>query len=86
VSSEVPGSGEDAFGRLGMALHDLCQPLTTLLCRLEMAQQIGTAEAYREAVDDSVAECVRLAKAVGSMREAVRAAAGKAGNEARVGR
>jgi hypothetical protein len=54
-------------------LHDLCQPLTTLRCRLELAGLIGTAEAYREAVKLGLAECARLVDGVESMREIVRA-------------
>ncbi len=60
--------------RLGVALHDLCQPLTTLQCRLEMAELIGTAEAHREAVEAGRTECARLSAAVRSMREMLRAA------------
>lgn len=61
--------------RLGKALHDLCQPLTTLQCRLEMAGVIGTNEAYRAAVELGLAECSRLTEAVESLRGVVRAAA-----------
>jgi signal transduction histidine kinase len=60
---------------MGRALHDLCQPLTTLQCRLELATLTGTEQGYREAVDLGLAECARLAEAVGSMREIVRASA-----------
>jgi hypothetical protein len=52
-------------------LHDLCQPLTTLRCRLELAGLIGTVEAYREAVDLGLAECVRLVDGVAAMRQIV---------------
>jgi C4-dicarboxylate-specific signal transduction histidine kinase len=67
-------SCEEGVRRIGKALHDLCQPLTTLQCRLEMAQVLGTAEAYREAVEMGMAECVRLTTAIGSLRTIVRAA------------
>jgi signal transduction histidine kinase len=60
--------------RISAALHDLCQPLTTLQCRLEMAGMIGTAEAYREAVEVGLTECGRLADLVATMRAEVRAA------------
>jgi hypothetical protein len=60
--------------RIGKALHDLCQPLTTLQCRLEMAQLLGTAEAYREAAEMGLAECARMTEAVASLRMVVRAA------------
>jgi hypothetical protein len=54
-------------------LHDLCQPLTTLRCRLELAGLVGTVEAYREAVELGLRECVRLVEGVESMREIVSA-------------
>jgi hypothetical protein len=60
--------------RVGQALHDLCQPLTTLQCRLELAGLVGTDEAYREAVRLALVECERVAESVGVMREIVRAA------------
>jgi hypothetical protein len=60
--------------RISRALHDLCQPLTTLQCRLELAGVVGTDAAYREAVRLGVVECERLVESVGSMREIVRAA------------
>jgi hypothetical protein len=69
-----PASRGEGLKRVGMALHDLCQPLTTLQCRLEMAVVVGTPEAYREAVDMGLVECARLVEAVGSMRVVVRAA------------
>ena len=49
---------------IGVALHDLCQPLTTLQCRLEMAELIGTPDAYREAVETGLTECARLTRSV----------------------
>jgi hypothetical protein len=67
--------------RIGNALHDLCQPLTTLQCRLEVAKMQGTAEAYREAAELGLAECLRLSEAVGSMRAIVRAASNGGANE-----
>jgi hypothetical protein len=63
-----------ALEELGQALHDLCQPLTTLQCRLEVAGVVGTMEAYQEAVDAGLAECSRLVESVASMREILRAA------------
>jgi len=54
--------------QLGDALHDLCQPLTTLQCRLEMATLTDSMEAYREAAETGMAECRRLTGAVHLMR------------------
>jgi hypothetical protein len=65
------GAGE--MKELSKTLHDLCQPLTTLQCRLELASVVGTVEAYREAVELGLEECLRLMHAVGAMREIVRA-------------
>lgn len=69
-----PGSSWEGMERMDAVLHDLCQPLTTLRCRLELAGMVGTPEAYSDAVTRGVAECERLAKAVDSMREIVRLA------------
>ena len=78
----MPGRGlvreqnEGAMGmeRISQALHDLCQPLTTLQCRLEIAQLNGTQEDYRDAVKLGLVECDRLVEGVGVMREIVRSA------------
>ena len=32
---------DEAMERMGQALHGLCQPLTTLQCRLELAELVG---------------------------------------------
>ena len=67
-------SGALAMERMSQALHDLCQPLTTLQCRLEIAQRNGTQEDYRDAVKLGLVECDRLVEGVGVMREIVRSA------------
>jgi hypothetical protein len=67
-------SDEVGLDRISHALHDLCQPLTTLQCRLEIAQMTGTPEDYRDAVVLGLAECDRLIEGVGAMREIVRSA------------
>ncbi len=64
----------DTLRQLNQALHDLCQPMTTLQCRLEMAGVVGTNEAYREAVEQGLTECSRLIESVDAMRGMVRAA------------
>ena len=56
---------------MNTALHNLCQPLTTLQCRLEMAGLVGRPEAYREGVEEGLAECRRMMQVVGAMREVV---------------
>lgn len=60
--------------QMDMALHELCQPLTTLQCGLEIAGLTGTPEAFREAVEMGMTQCARLVQVVGSMREILRAA------------
>ena len=69
---------EQELRQLSKALHDLCQPLTTLQCRLEMASVLGTDAAHREAVELGLRECTRLMDAVEQMRALVRAAAKRA--------
>ena len=54
--------------QLSGALHDLCQPLTTLQCRLEMAILEGSIEGYREAAETGLSECRRMVQLVESMR------------------
>ena len=71
----------DGVQRIGKALHDLCQPLTTLQCRLEMAELDDSAEAYRAAVELGLAECGRIAVVVGKMREILCWDAGASGGE-----
>lgn len=75
-------SREREMRQIGTALHDLCQPLTTLQCRLEMAELVGTPEAYREAVETALGECGRLAAVVSSMRDLVRRANERAAGSA----
>jgi hypothetical protein len=72
----VPEQNSDADGldRMSRALHDLCQPLTTLQCRLEIAQLSGSPDDYRDAVRLGLVECDRLIEGVGLMREIVRTA------------
>jgi signal transduction histidine kinase len=51
-------------------LHELCQPLTALQCRLEMGIiHGGQPELLRETVQDSLIETSRLFAAIAAMRE-----------------
>ena len=63
----------DGMKQMDRALHELCQPLTTLQCGLEVAGMTGTPEAFREAVEMGLTECARLGQVVGSMREILNA-------------
>jgi hypothetical protein len=67
-AAEVRTTGE-LVERIKVALHDLCQPLTVLQCRLAMGEMIGEPGAMREAICEALVECVRLNAVVGTMRE-----------------
>jgi len=62
--------------KISASLHDLCQPLTTLQCRLELAMMINTLEGYREAVELGLVECRRLVEEINQMRVIVRSISG----------
>ncbi len=50
-------------------LHDLCQPLTTLQCRLELGQLCGDEVSLMEAVEGALVETAKLFQGIGMMRE-----------------
>jgi len=54
--------------QLNGVLHDLCQPVTTLQCRLEMAILSDSVVDYREAAETGMTECRRIVQLVESMR------------------
>jgi signal transduction histidine kinase len=62
-------SNRRKFKQIGAALHEMCQPLTTLQCTLEMAGQNDTLGEYREATETGLAECRRLVALVELLRE-----------------
>jgi len=64
----VPSPGEEAIKAISMALHDLCQPLTALQCRLELGEMLATPAAKEEAIRDALLECGRLKTSVEQMR------------------
>jgi hypothetical protein len=72
--SNTEDSGGVQTGGLGTALHEICQPLTTLQCRLELAEMVGTEPALREAVRMGLLECARMVQAIAVMRGIVRGA------------
>ena len=67
--------GQEQTGRsallreLERELHDLCQPVTSLQCRLELGRLCGGEEALREANDGALEDAARIFAAVGRMRE-----------------
>jgi signal transduction histidine kinase len=71
--SEMAEQSWDNRKQISAAVHDLCQPLTTLQCRLELATLTCTPESYREAVEDGLLECRRMVDAVELIREILRA-------------
>ena len=50
-------------------LHDLCQPLTTLQCRLELGRMCGDEVSMMEAIDGGLMETMRLFDGIGKLRE-----------------
>lgn len=46
--------------QLSVALHDLAQPMTVLLCTLEYAAEIESLEEIRVAIQSALRECERL--------------------------
>lgn len=74
-------SNRRKFKQIGAALHEMCQPLTTLQCSLEMAALTDTQEAYREAMETGLAECRRMVESVESMREILHQAKREAESE-----
>ncbi len=49
-------------------LHDLCQPLTALQCRLEMGRMLGHPEALEEALKGALEETRRMFHVIAAMR------------------
>jgi len=61
-------------GLMGMeaVLHDLCQPLTILQCKLELGLLKGDQASANAAMTDGLRECTRLNLAVNTMRDLMR--------------
>jgi len=53
---------------LNRELHNLCQPLTSLQCQLELGQMCGDQAALREAVDGGLLETARMFHRIDEMR------------------
>jgi hypothetical protein len=62
---------EEMISGIEVALHDLCQPLTVLQCKLELSLLNGSEGATHAAVVDGLHECRRLNAVVKTMRELV---------------
>ena len=71
LMTDGTGIGEQTQRELAKGLHDLCQPLTTLQCRLEIALMDPTAGEMEQAITDGLAECTKLNAAIRKMQEQV---------------
>jgi signal transduction histidine kinase len=63
---------KDLLQRIDCALHDLCQPLTVLQCRLALGEMIDEPDAMREAIREALQECLRLNQTVDTIRAMLR--------------
>ena len=50
-------------------LHDLCQPLTALQCRLEIGRMLGHAGTLEESIDGALEETRRMFEVIANMRQ-----------------
>ncbi len=57
--------------RIEKQLHDLCQPLTTLQCRLELGAMCADGASLLEAVQGGLQETEKLFAGIGAMRESL---------------
>jgi hypothetical protein len=63
-------TARDAYTReIEKGLHDLCQPVTTLQCRLELGKMAGDSASLLEAVEGGLLEMRRIFEAIGRFRE-----------------
>ncbi len=64
-----------ALRAVAAELHTMSQPMTALLCSLEIGSMTGTVEGYAGAVRDSLVQCDRLMQSIAAMRAAIVGAA-----------
>lgn len=64
IAESESGEGVEYEAWMQKRLHDLCQPLTALQCRLFLATMVkepeGELEELREAVRESLVQCERM--------------------------
>jgi signal transduction histidine kinase len=80
---DTPAGRAETMAQLAARLHDLCQPLTALQCRLELFQMQGAPGELFEGVSECLRECARMNQLTDSMRELVQR--GESMEEKRVG-
>jgi hypothetical protein len=56
------------LSELKREMHDLCQPLTSLQCRLELAQMMGDCESLKQAVDGALEDTQRMFAGIAAIR------------------
>ena len=72
-AGEGPEAHEyERMERIAFALHEMCQPLMALQCRLEIGRMIGTPAGYEEAVREGLTEYERLFASVDLLRDEIR--------------
>ncbi|WP_142988224.1 HAMP domain-containing histidine kinase [Granulicella rosea] len=59
---------EEWLAELCDKLHDLCQPLTALQCRLEIGMMHGRLDTMRAAIEEALHECERMNNRVHTMQ------------------
>jgi ribosomal protein L29 len=64
----MEGLRETSLEELDQALHELCQPLTALQCRLELGRVIGDRSSLQEAIDGGLEEAKRVCVIVARIR------------------
>lgn len=65
----IGAGGTRSMVEIGDALHDLCQPLTVLQCKLTLSILDGQGMAPRQTVEEALQECARLNETVHRMRD-----------------
>jgi signal transduction histidine kinase len=65
---------EEWLAEMGDKLHDLCQPLTALQCRLEIGMLHGRPDTMRATMEEALHECERMNNRVHAMQTLLRRA------------
>jgi hypothetical protein len=63
-----PSQLDRLAAEISVGLHDLCQPLSTLQCRLEIGMIDGTPNEMSAAITDALNECTKLNNQVREMQ------------------